>query len=81
MKKIIPITLITIILCGMAHFEHNYTRKDCIVTQVNDNFATVKDKSGNVWDIEDKDYKVGDTITLKMHDNFTPSNIEDDIVK
>ena len=79
MKTIIIAVIAALIIGG--HCEHNYTRKDCKVTQYNDGWATVQDKSGNHWDIYADNIEVGQKVNLKMHTNYTPNDCEDDIIK
>ena len=83
MKKII-IIIITIVLCGAcSYYEHNYTRGNCKIVQINDGILTIEDFGGNYWDIykPNSGFQVGDIVVLKMHDNLTPHTIEDDIIK
>ena len=70
-----------VLFAGACHFEHNYTRKECDVVQICDGIATVIDGCGFTWDFRAKDLEVGDIVDLKMHDNFTSANIEDDVIK
>lgn len=79
--KIISIMLVILLLCGWCSYcEHNYTRKatvvstDCIE-------VTAKDNNGHYWKFKGYNFSVGDNIILKMHDNNTPNNTYDDIIK
>lgn len=79
--KIIVIIIAIFTLCSWCSYcEHNYTRKatvvdtDCIE-------VTAKDNSGHYWTFKSYDYNEGDNIVLKMHDNNTPNNVYDDIIK
>lgn len=65
-------------LCGTI--EHNYTRKDCEVVEVCGSHVTVEDKCGYLWSFDDYGYRVGDTVTLHMHTNYTHGTINDDYI-
>lgn len=84
MKQMIGATLAVLFffcavgLAGTA--EHNYTRKDCEVVSVQGSHVTVEDKCGYLWSFDDYGYEVGDTVTLKMHTNFTHGTINDDYI-
>ena len=45
-----------------------------------DGIATIEDGTGNYWDYKDSSLKVGDYVDLKMFDNLSSANIEDDII-
>lgn len=81
MKKLILTIVFIVLFAGACHFEHNYTRKECVVIQVCDGIASIEDKTGNIWDVEYKGLTKGQYVNLKMYDNLTSANIEDDIVK
>lgn len=81
MKKIIGIIIIIALVYGGCYYEHNYTREECVVVQVKDGYATIEDKTGNYWDVLCDGLEEGDIVDLKMHDNYSSNNIEDDIVK
>ena len=81
MKNILIATLIVGALCGAGYYEHNYTRKDCEVIQIDNGWATIQDKGGFTWDYKNGNLNVGDVVDLKMHDNNTISYIYDDIIK
>jgi predicted amino acid racemase len=88
MKKFILETvligLVIFIGCGVIGYSQtNYTRKDCIVIEVDCIEVTAKDKSGHIWTFltDCGDYSVGDVVTLEMYNNHTDGNITDDIVK
>lgn len=42
--------------------------------------CTFEDENGKIWEITDCYFLVCEPVTLYMHDNYTPSNIHDDIV-
>ena len=50
MKKIIVAVMVLTMFVSACQYEHNYTREDCKVIQVNDGYATIEDKNGFVWD-------------------------------
>ena len=81
MKNILVVVLAVSVLCGVSHHEHNYTRKDCKVIQVNDGYVTVEDKCGMSWDFKGNEFEVGDKVELKMYDSLTTSCATDDVVK
>ena len=66
---------------GASYYEHNYTRKDCKVTKVNDSYATIVDQCGFAWKYDSNGLQVGDIVDLKMEDNFTNSYVFDDVIK
>lgn len=82
MKNFIITMLLISCFSGVSHYEHNYIRKNCKITQINDGIATIEDKCGFYWDweIETDDLKVGDVVNLKMNDNNTINYIDDDII-
>ena len=81
MKKILFTLLISLLIAGASHYEHNYTRKNCEVIQINDGIATVYDEVGEAWDFKNCGLSVGDIVELKMYDNNTSNNINDDVIK
>ena len=81
MKKILVAVLVIGALYCAAYYEHNYTRENCTVVQVNDGWATIEDKCGFTWDYEDSNLNVGNVVDLKMHDHNTSAYIGDDVVK
>lgn len=83
MKKFV--TIITVLVMVLAvvsasHYEHNYTRQGEVV-QINDGWATIYDTTDNAWDVDAEGLNVGDKVEMKMYDNNTPNNIEDDVAK
>lgn len=78
MKKVLLVGLVVAMFSGCSYVEHHYTRKSCKVIDINDGIATILDKQGNVWDIYDETLRTGDIVDLKMFDNNTIDNIEDD---
>lgn len=85
MKEIIITILAAIltigILCGFNSLEHNYTRENCEVIEVNDEIITVEDKGGLQWAFKGNGFKVGDFVDLEMFDSNTTAYVYDDVVK
>ena len=85
MKKIITVIIPAIltvgILCGFNHFEHNYTRENCEVVEVNDEVVTVKDYGGLLWEFKGNGFKVGDIVDIEMFDSNTSAYVYDDVIK
>ena len=82
-KRILVAVVLIGMVCGACYLEHNYTRKNCEVVQVNDGWVTFKDKTGFYWDWEDKnrEFEVGDFADLKMYDNCSSAYNGDDVIK
>ena len=80
-KLVVSAILLVTLFCGVSYTAHNYTREDCIVIQATETGAIFKDKCGFTWYVECEGYSVGDVADLKMYDNGTDSNINDDEVK
>lgn len=81
MKNILTAILTIGVLCGVNYYDHNYTRKNCEVVQIDDGLVTVEDVSGFIWDFKGNGFEVGDVVDLKMHDSNTSAYIGDDVVK
>lgn len=73
----ILIAILTLCICG--RIENYYNRK-AVVIKVNQDLVTVKDLSGYIWEFEGSDYREGDNLTLRMFNNYTVSDITDDII-
>ena len=81
MKNFVLVILLVSLFCMGCYVDHNYTRKDCEIIQINDGVVTFEDVCGHRWDWEIKPteyFEVGDKVDLKMFDNNTESYIEDD---
>lgn len=71
-------------LCACGYVETHYTRKDCVVVEVEQRLVTVVDKTGNEWCyyMDSEDYTnvpcVGTVVDLLMHTAHTDSYIYDD---
>lgn len=82
-KNLILAIGIILVFAITCYIEHNYTRDNCKVMNINDNIITVEDVCGLAWKCEtaNTELQVGDIVTLKMHDNNTGNYVYDDIVK
>ena len=84
MKKL-ALMLVLVMVFGMAcYYDTNYIRKDCKIVDVENGVVTFEDKVGHYWkwEIEPNEYfEVGDFVDLKMFNNHTDNNIEDDEIK
>lgn len=87
-KSIFDVTLMIAILLGAMgicdYVETRYTRKECVVVDVQGTCVEVEDKSGYLWcyDVDDEEDApiVGTLVDVKMYTNHTDSNIYDDII-
>lgn len=79
MKKIIIIVLTLASLNGLSRLEHNYTREGKVIEKQGAS-VRIEDTTGNVWKCDTDEYQINDVVDLKMHDNYTPSNIKDDVI-
>ena len=81
MKKLVGLLVLVVLFCGASYYEHNYTRKDCKIVNVENGVATFVDKCGYSWqwEIEENEYfEVGDFVDLRMNDNNSNNNVFDD---
>ncbi len=81
MKNFIIGILLIGIFCTTLYYEHNYTRRDCVVIEASPVGAIFEDKCGFTWVIKDGGYEIGQIVDLKMHDNCTNTYIYDDVIK
>lgn len=66
-----------LITCKNAE-DHSYTRDAVVISRTHDAIY-VEDITGNYWGFGlDYDYQIGDCVQLKMSDNGTIDDIEDD---
>ena len=77
-KKILIVLSVILVLGFMWGAESTYTRQAEVIS-VKDDIIQAEDKSGNIWEYKGS-ARIGDDITLVMHDNHT-STITDDIIK
>ena len=80
MKNILIAFLMVAVVGCVSSYEHNYTKKNCEVIQINDGIATIEDGCGFVWDIDADGLKVGEVVNLRVNDNNTSGTINDDVV-
>ena len=83
MKKLCIAMIMIICLATIGYAMNYYTRYNCIVYSVEDNIVTVEDNSGHLWEFIAEDnhiYKKFDKVNLKMYNNGTEDNIQDDII-
>lgn len=83
MKNLCIIMIMIIGFVSIGYSMNYYTRYDCVVYSVEDNIVTVEDNSGHLWGFIAKDnhnYKKFDKVDLKMYNNSTEDNIQDDKV-
>lgn len=67
----------------IGHSMNYYTRYDCVVYSVEDNVVTIEDNGGHFWKFIAEDnhsYKKFDKVDLKMYNNGTENNVQDDKV-
>lgn len=77
-KKVLIVLGLILVLGLMWGCESTYTRQAKVIS-VEDNVVQAEDNCGYIWKYKGS-ARVGDSVTLVMHDNHT-SNITDDIVK
>ena len=83
-KTIVTVTVLIAMFCACGYIECHYTRRDCVVTEVEQRLVTAVDKTGNEWCyyMDSEDYtdvpSVGTVVDLKMFTNHTDSYIYDD---
>lgn len=68
------------VLFGVSNYERNYTRKECDVIRIDGEYIVAEDKCGFIWAFKGNGFGIGDKVDLKMHDNMTVNNIDDDKV-
>ena len=81
MKKILAVILLVAMFFGASYYEHNYTRKNSKVVNVENGVVTFVDGCGYSWqwEIEPNEYfEVGDFVDLRMNDNNSNNNVFDD---
>ena len=60
--------------------NHNYTMKNCVVTEATETGCLIVDENGEGWYLEGEGFEVGEIVELEMHDNFT-EDIYDDVLE
>lgn len=85
MRKVIEL-IVGVLLVGTlcvgipsvgGYIETHYTREARVV-KAKAEIVIVEDKCGNEWAFEGEGFEIGQKVTLKMFNNYTDSNIEDD---
>ena len=83
--KCICAIIIFIAMLGVCGYvESHYTRKDCVVVEVEQRLVTVEDRQGRLWCyyMDSEDYtdapSVGTVVDVHMYTNHTDSYIYDD---
>jgi len=77
-KNLLIIIIFMAIFAITGNFSHKYTRENCKVISVNGNITRIEDSCGYIWAVQDKHLEIGQSVTLKMWDNLTETNIKDD---
>ena len=82
MKKLIVAATLFALMIAVGYVDSHYTRKDCIVTEVNGSVVCVVDVMGREWEffVDGDAPTVGSWVDLKMYNNNTDANIYDDEV-
>jgi hypothetical protein len=82
-ENVILMSLVVVAFVGLLYFcattGTNYNRQVTVV-EVNGNYTTFVDDSGEAWDYYTTDYNVGDEVVLVMDSYNTPNDITDDII-
>lgn len=60
--------------------NHNYTMKNCVVTEATETGCLIVDENGEGWYLEGEGFEVGEIVELEVHDNFT-EDIYDDVIE
>lgn len=81
MKKSIILLIIIIVVLGIAYQENHYTRYNCEVVEVQDNYIKAYDNATDTtWEFYADGLQIGDRVDLQMYTNNT-TYIYDDKVK
>ena len=84
MKGVVVAVLLLCMWVACCYVECHYTRKDCVVTSVEQRLVTVVDKTGNEWCyyMDSEDYTnvpcVGTRVDMLMYTAHTDGYIYDD---
>ena len=76
--KIVITCVVCVILYGVFNCLHTYERKGEVV-ESNNQEITVVDELGNLWEVKEKGYKVGDEVVMIMNDKGTTTIYDDEI--
>ena len=84
MKVAVVAIVLMCMMCACSYVESHYTRKECVVVEVEKRLGTVIDKTGNEWCyyMDSEDYtdvpSVGTVVDLHMYTAHTNGYIYDD---
>lgn len=85
--ELISGALVTIFLFIVApgiadHIETHYTKKDCVIVEITEEYIVAKDIHGDEWSwyIDGTDLVVDDVVDLKMYNGHTDRDWADDEV-
>ena len=76
-------TFLFVIMPGIGgYIETHYTKEDCTIVEVAEDYVVAVDTYGNEWSwwVDGTDLEVGDVVDLKMYNSHTDYNIYDDEV-
>lgn len=80
--KIKPLIITTGIICAFVSacsYTAHYSR-NAIITSVKGNSVIATDTTDNIWEFHGDNYKIGDTVKLKIFNNNTDAITGDDKV-
>lgn len=82
MKKMAIASILIAMLLFAGYNETHYTRKDCVITEVNGSLVCAEDVMGREWEffVDEDVPAVGTKVNLEMYTNHTDSTIFDDEV-
>lgn len=69
-----------IIIPGVAGLIESHYSYDGIITEVNGSDILIEDITGNLWEIEQADYKVGDRVRVTFNTMHTDNTRQDDTI-
>lgn len=80
LMEIIVLLIITTVIGLAGYIETHYTRKDCVVVEVEQGLVTVLDTTGNEWYyyVDSDALSTGTNVDLKMFTAYTDNVVEDD---
>ena len=77
---ILAIIVFVLILGRVGYHETHYTEKG-IVTNVTNEAVIITDEKGEMWEIEDNNLKINDSVKIIFNNYGTYSNRYDDIIE
>lgn len=84
-KKLFKGAIITGMLVNLisigGYYDTHYTKKDCKVIATAGNTVIIEDPQGHIWHYEGTGFSQNETLTLKMHTNYTDNFIDDDVIE